>query len=248
MKLVSFFREMSEGGAIGVPKRESDVPRDALDDTHIAIKVVNQNGADVNFKIKPTTKLAKLMEAYCNRQSVTMSSVRFLFNGERLVSESTANDIGLADGDVIDAVLQQTGGGGDEKGEQTKQKSKDVAVVAVPAPTTSYTLTALEATVSVSLDGFIASKWPKELTGIPKIGPECATALHERCNITTTAQLLARILSHDGNLVKCLKFVRSWAPHGSHPTHICLLLLYKLAQDVEIEPAPENWREVLGME
>jgi small ubiquitin-related modifier len=77
---------------------------------YLSIRVVNQNGADVHFKIKKTTPLRKLMEAYCNRSSVSLSSVRFLINGERLHTEQTPKDVGLQDRDVIDTVLMQTGG------------------------------------------------------------------------------------------------------------------------------------------
>lgn len=89
---------MSEGG----PKKEKDA--------HVQITVVNQNGADVVFKIKPTTQLKKMFDVYCQRQGVRGDTVRFLFNGQRLQPTQTPLDLEMHEGDVIDAVLQQTGG------------------------------------------------------------------------------------------------------------------------------------------
>lgn len=79
--------------------------------SHIEVVLANQRGAEVRFKIKPTTRLSKLFEAYCNRQSVAPSALRFLLDGERLSGESTAADVGLSDLSVIDVVHMQTGGG-----------------------------------------------------------------------------------------------------------------------------------------
>jgi hypothetical protein len=45
------------------------------------ITFVLQDGQEVFFKIKKTTQLKKLMEAYCERNSLDMKSVRFLFDG-----------------------------------------------------------------------------------------------------------------------------------------------------------------------
>lgn len=47
----------------------------------------------MHFKIKRSTPMRKLMEAYCNRQSVNMASVRFLYNGERVNADQTAADV-----------------------------------------------------------------------------------------------------------------------------------------------------------
>lgn len=50
---------------------------------HLNIKVTDNNN-EVFFKIKRTTQLKKLMDAFCERQGKTPSSVRFLFDGQRV--------------------------------------------------------------------------------------------------------------------------------------------------------------------
>lgn len=50
---------------------------------HLNIKVTDNNN-EVFFKIKRTTALSKLMNAFCDRQGKTLASVRFLFDGARV--------------------------------------------------------------------------------------------------------------------------------------------------------------------
>ncbi|KAL0915085.1 hypothetical protein M5K25_015486 [Dendrobium thyrsiflorum] len=48
---------------------------------HINLKVKGQDGNEVFFRIKRSTQLKKLMNAYCDRQSVDLNSIAFLFDG-----------------------------------------------------------------------------------------------------------------------------------------------------------------------
>lgn len=50
---------------------------------HLNIKVTDNNN-EVFFKIKRTTALSKLMNAFCERQGKNLSTVRFLFDGARV--------------------------------------------------------------------------------------------------------------------------------------------------------------------
>lgn len=50
---------------------------------HLNIKVTDNNN-EVFFKIKRTTQLKKLMDAFCERQGKSATSVRFLFDGQRV--------------------------------------------------------------------------------------------------------------------------------------------------------------------
>ena len=50
---------------------------------HLNIKVTDNNN-EVFFKIKRTTALSKLMNAFCERQGKNLASVRFLFDGARV--------------------------------------------------------------------------------------------------------------------------------------------------------------------
>lgn len=77
---------------------------------HINIKVRGQGGDEIQFKLKKTTPLKKLMTAYCERQGKAPNSVRFLYDGQRIDGELTPQDFNMEDDDIIDAELEQIGG------------------------------------------------------------------------------------------------------------------------------------------
>ncbi|KAI5069915.1 hypothetical protein GOP47_0014258 [Adiantum capillus-veneris] len=79
-------------------------------DQHLSLKVKGQDGNEVFFRIKRSTQLRKLMNAYCERQSVDPNSIAFLFDGRRLRAEQTPAELEMEEGDEIDAMLHQTGG------------------------------------------------------------------------------------------------------------------------------------------
>ncbi|KAL8509871.1 hypothetical protein ACS0TY_016914 [Phlomoides rotata] len=60
---------------------------------HINLKVKGQDGNEVFFRIKRSTQLKKLMNAYCDRQSVDFSAIAFLFDGRRLRAEQTPDEV-----------------------------------------------------------------------------------------------------------------------------------------------------------
>ena len=77
----------------------------------IQIKVANQEGNEVLFKIKKSTSLKKMMDAYCNAKSLSDSgAIRFMFQGARINANQTPNDLGMEDGDTIDVMNEQIGG------------------------------------------------------------------------------------------------------------------------------------------
>ncbi|KAI9320185.1 ubiquitin-related domain-containing protein, partial [Dichotomocladium elegans] len=77
---------------------------------HINIKVVGGDSNEVFFKIKQTTPLRKLMEAYCERQGKSNDSVRFLYDGHRVLATDTPQSLAMEDGDTIDVMVEQIGG------------------------------------------------------------------------------------------------------------------------------------------
>jgi small ubiquitin-related modifier len=62
---------------------------------HLNIKVTDNNN-EVFFKIKRSTQLKKLMDAFCDRQGKQMSTVRFLFDGTRVRPEDTPDTVCLS--------------------------------------------------------------------------------------------------------------------------------------------------------
>lgn len=59
---------------------------------HLNIKVTDNNN-EVFFKIKRSTNLKKLMDAFCDRQGKTPQSVRFLFDGQRVQPTDTPDTV-----------------------------------------------------------------------------------------------------------------------------------------------------------
>ncbi|GKU86048.1 hypothetical protein SLE2022_248710 [Rubroshorea leprosula] len=98
------------GGGSGAGQEEDKKPG-SDQANHINLKVKGQDGNEVFFRIKRSTQLRKLMMAYCDRQSVDFNAIAFLFDGRRLRGEQTPDELEMEDGDEIDAMLHQTGGG-----------------------------------------------------------------------------------------------------------------------------------------
>ncbi len=82
----------------------------AQDAQHINIKVKAQDGTEIFFKIKRSTQLKKLMDAYCTRQGLSGNQCRFIFDGERLKDDDTPDKLEMENGDEIDVMVEQTGG------------------------------------------------------------------------------------------------------------------------------------------
>lgn len=59
---------------------------------HLNIKVTDNNN-EVFFKIKRSTQLKKLMNAFCERQGKDPKTVRFLFEGTRVTENDTPDTV-----------------------------------------------------------------------------------------------------------------------------------------------------------
>ncbi|KAJ5728787.1 Ubiquitin-like protein SMT3 [Penicillium malachiteum] len=76
---------------------------------HLNIKVTDNNN-EVFFKIKRSTQLKKLMDAFCDRQGKQQATVRFLFDGTRVRPDDTPETLDMADGDTLEVHQEQIGG------------------------------------------------------------------------------------------------------------------------------------------
>ncbi|KAF8852594.1 ubiquitin-like protein-like protein SMT3, partial [Acephala macrosclerotiorum] len=75
------------------------------------VKVKDQQENETVFKIKSTTKLGKLMDAYCGQQGRAPGSLRFFTpDGKRITKTDTPTTLRLEDSDLIDAHEEQLGG------------------------------------------------------------------------------------------------------------------------------------------
>ncbi|KAF2102929.1 ubiquitin family protein [Rhizodiscina lignyota] len=77
---------------------------------HLNIKVTDNNN-EVFFKIKRSTALKKLMDAFCERQGKSPTAVRFLFDGQRVQPNDTPDTLEMTDGDTLEVHQEQVGGG-----------------------------------------------------------------------------------------------------------------------------------------
>ncbi|KAJ8100755.1 ubiquitin-related domain-containing protein [Lipomyces tetrasporus] len=76
---------------------------------HLNIKVTDNNN-EVFFRIRKSTALKKLMDTFCERQGKARSSLRFLYDGERINETDTPDALGMQDGDTLEVHQEQIGG------------------------------------------------------------------------------------------------------------------------------------------
>ena len=68
------------------------VERSALRGT-LMVRVKDQTGEETVFKVKKTTKMGKVFEAYARRKGLQLSSLRFLLDGERIGNEESPKSV-----------------------------------------------------------------------------------------------------------------------------------------------------------
>ncbi|KAL2354097.1 ubiquitin-related domain-containing protein [Cryomyces antarcticus] len=99
---------MSDGGSPNNSAAKPGEPPQQVSE-HLNIKVTDNNN-EVFFKIKRTTALKKLMDAFCDRQGKSPQSVRFLFDGTRVSETDSPELLEMQDGDTLEVHQEQIGG------------------------------------------------------------------------------------------------------------------------------------------
>lgn len=94
--------ENNSSSSTSGPVEEADV---------LTIRVKDQTGDEMMFKVKKATKMSKIFEAYASRRGISAASLRFMLDGERIQEEHTPKMLELEDNDQIDVMLQTLGGG-----------------------------------------------------------------------------------------------------------------------------------------
>ena len=81
------------------------------DDGPITIRVWGLEGdmEEAMFKMKRSTEMVNLFDAYAVRKGDGLNSLRFLYNGERINFSYTPTDLELDDNGVIECASEQTG-------------------------------------------------------------------------------------------------------------------------------------------
>jgi small ubiquitin-related modifier len=82
---------------------------DAAENT-ITLRVREQTGEEMFFKVKKGTKMQKIFSAYADRRGIQVNSLRFMLDGERIQPDSTPKMLELEENDQIDVMLDMVGG------------------------------------------------------------------------------------------------------------------------------------------
>lgn len=69
---------------------------------HIVLRVRDQTGEEIQFKVKPTTKMEKILNAYADRKGVSVAALRFMVDGERINPTDTPSTLELENDDQVD--------------------------------------------------------------------------------------------------------------------------------------------------
>ena len=69
---------------------------------YIIIRIKDIDGEETLFKMKKTSRMMKMFEAYSVRMNTPVSNLEFILNGEKIVnSNATPMSLGLESDDVI---------------------------------------------------------------------------------------------------------------------------------------------------
>ncbi|GAA6036341.1 hypothetical protein JCM8097_001675 [Rhodosporidiobolus ruineniae] len=71
---------------------------------HISLKIQGPGFPELVIKVKKTTKLSKMMSAYCDRAGKQPNEVRFMYDGNRLQGHQLVEDLEL-DEDETEVVI-----------------------------------------------------------------------------------------------------------------------------------------------
>jgi len=151
----------------------------------IRINVVTQDGNEMFFKCKHWTPFSKLMNAFCQRQGVRMTEVRFLFDGQRLRPNQTPEELDMEDGDVIDVMREQM-----NVGEWTQAS----------APQTSAAELLLFEAANARVDSAMVLEIERTATG-PHLSHRAPRASYESVGALLTAAQCAQLVAHTERMV-----------------------------------------------
>jgi ubiquitin len=90
----------------------------------ITLRVRDQTGDEMFFKVKKTTKMNKIFDAYAARRGITSNALRFMLDGERITADNTPKMLELEDNEQIDVMLETVGGMAKKRKKKTYTKPK----------------------------------------------------------------------------------------------------------------------------
>ena len=105
--------EMEQDDVIEVYQEQTGGGADEGETEYIKLKVVGQdsNENEIHFRVKMTTAMGKLKKSYSERVGASITSLRFLFDGNRINDDETPKSLEMEQDDVIEVYQEQTGSG-----------------------------------------------------------------------------------------------------------------------------------------
>jgi len=87
---------------------DQPVPAVPVDeDARITLKVRDQAGAEILFKVKQSTEMGKIFEAYAERVSIPAEQLRFFRDGVTIKKSDTPKLLGLSDNDQMEVMQKE---------------------------------------------------------------------------------------------------------------------------------------------
>ena len=77
------------------------------------------------LKIHKNAKIENLRHQFCKVKKLECASIKFLFDGQRVQDQDTANSLGLLDGDIIEAFKEMKGGGWEKNKRKNISEDRD---------------------------------------------------------------------------------------------------------------------------
>jgi len=81
-------------------------PKSKSEFTHVYIqlRVRDQSGSDVYFKMKRRLPLGLLQDAYCQREQLDLSKLCFLYKGRRIIPDETPEELDMEQVVTVDVI------------------------------------------------------------------------------------------------------------------------------------------------
>ncbi|XP_011091452.1 small ubiquitin-related modifier 2-like [Sesamum indicum] len=77
----------------------------------IALSIKSQDGDEVYYRFPRDKKLQHLFTSYCRQKKLSYDAIAFVYDGRRVKASKTPLEMEMEDGDSIDAMMHQDGGG-----------------------------------------------------------------------------------------------------------------------------------------
>ncbi|GAA5828343.1 hypothetical protein JCM5353_004800 [Sporobolomyces roseus] len=92
---------------------QPEVKPEGASNSHVSLKIQGSGFPELVIKVKKTTRLEKMMNAYCQRAGKDLSEVRFMVDGTKLTPNMLVSELDVDEDDdeiTIDVAQEAVGG------------------------------------------------------------------------------------------------------------------------------------------